>query len=393
MGVVYRAKDQKLGREVAIKVLPDAFGQDPVRVARFDREARAAAALNHPNICAIHEIGEHEGQPFIVMELMKGQTLEARLSTQGRLECDEVLELGTQLADALDAAHTAGIVHRDIKPANIFIADRGQTKILDFGLAKTNCLSDEEGLTVSNDVGPLTGHGATLGTVAYMSPEQALGKELDSRTDLFSLGVVIYEALTGKPAFMGATSAAIFDQILNRAPPSPVQHNPRISPELEGVVNKLLEKDVGLRYQHASELRVDLKRMRRDADSGHHQQRASLGGAARWSALKMGGAAALGALALVAIAWWARSFVGPAPAETSAPAVTISPLTDTDGLSLSGSWSPDGTPGGLRLHLERVDGYCRHVAGRWRTSSRRGRPQRRGHASLVAGWFSDRLPV
>ena len=176
-----------------------------------------------------------------------------------------------------------------------------------------------------------------------MSPEQALGKELDPRTDLFSLGVVIYEALTGRPAFMGATSAAIFDQILNRAPTSPVQLNPTVSPELEGVVNKLLEKDAGLRYQHASELRADLKRMRRDTDSGHQQRGVSLRGAARWSAMKVSGTAALGALALVAMAWLARSFLGPAPAGTSAPALTISPLTDTDGLSLSGSWSPDGT--------------------------------------------------
>jgi eukaryotic-like serine/threonine-protein kinase len=342
MGEVYRAKDQKLGREVAIKVLPDAFGQDPVRVARFEREARAAAALNHPNICAIHEIGEHEGQPFIVMELIKGQTLEARLLKQGRLECDDVLELSTQLAEALDVAHTAGIVHRDIKPANIFIAERGQAKILDFGLAKTNRLSDEQALTVSN-VGQLTGHGDTLGTLAYMSPEQALGKELDPRTDLFSLGVVIYEALTGKPAFTGATSAAVFDQILNRVPTSPVQLNPKVSPELEGVVNKLLEKDADLRYQHASELRADLKRIRRDTESGHPQRGVPVRAPARWSALKVSGTAALGALALGAMAWFARSFVGPAPAGTSAPALMISPLTDTDGLSLSGSWSPDST--------------------------------------------------
>ena len=342
MGEVYLAKDKKLGREVAIKVLPDSIGQDPVRVARFEREARAAAALNHPNICAIHEIGEHDGQPFLVMELMKGHTLEARLSKEGRLECGEVLELSTQLADALDAAHTAGIVHRDIKPANIFVTDRGQVKILDFGLAKTNLPIEQEALTVSYDGGKLTGHGATLGTVAYMSPEQALGKELDSRTDLFSLGVVVYEALTGRPPFMGATSAAIFDQILNRAPTSPMQLNPKISPELAGVVDKLLEKDSGLRYQHASDLRADLKRMRRAADSGDQQQ-VSPGGARRWSALKVGGTTAAGVLVVVAVAWWAKSVVGPAPAATSAPALTISPLTDTEGLSLSGSWSPDAT--------------------------------------------------
>ncbi len=340
MGEVYRAKDTRLGREVAIKVLPDAFGQDPVRVARFEREARAAAALNHPNICAIHEIGEHSGQPFIVMELIKGQTLEARLLKQGRLECDEVLELSTQLADALDAAHTAAIVHRDIKPANIFIADRGQAKILDFGLAKTNRVDDEEALT--NDVGRLTVDGATLGTVAYMSPEQALGKELDSRTDLFSLGVVMFEALTGQPAFKGATPAAIFDQILNRAPTWPALLNARISPELKGVVNKLLEKDAGLRYQHASELYADLKRMRRDIESADQQQGASSRGAARWSALRVS-LAALAAVALVAMAWLAKSFLGRAPAETSTPRLSISALTDAEGLTLSGSWSPDGT--------------------------------------------------
>jgi len=342
MGEVYRAKDKKLGREVAIKVLPDSIGQDPVRVARFEREARAAAALNHPNICAIHEIGEHDGQPFLVMELMRGHTLEARLSKGGRLECGEVLDLSTQLADALDAAHAAGIVHRDIKPANIFVTDRGQVKILDFGLAKTNLPIEQEALTVSYDGGNLTGDGATLGTVAYMSPEQALGKELDARTDLFSLGVVVYEALTGRPPFMGATSAAIFDQILNRAPTSPVQLNPKISPALAGVVDKLLEKDSGLRYQHASDLRADLKRMRRAADSGDQRQ-VSPGGARRWSALKVGGTTAVGVLVVVAVAWWAKSVVGPARAATSAPALTISPLTDTEGLSLSGSWSPDAT--------------------------------------------------
>ena len=340
MGEVYRAKDQKLGREVAVKILPDVFGRDPARVARFEREARAAAALSHPNICAIHEIGEHEGQPFIVMELIKGQTLEARLSKEGRLEYDAVLDLGIQLADALDAAHGAGIVHRDMKPANIFITDRGQAKILDFGLAKTGELSDQEAPTAAHDAG-LTAHGAVLGTVAYMSPEQALGKQLDARTDLFSLGLVIYEALTGKRAFTGDTSAAIFDQILNRPPTPLAQLSPKVSPELEGVVDKLLEKDVGLRYQHASELRADLKRMQRNSHSGQQQQRLAVH-AAGWSGLKLAAAAAFGVLALAAAVWVTRSFRAPAPT-AGAPALTITPLTDSDGLSLSGSWSPDAT--------------------------------------------------
>ena len=393
MGEVYRAKDRTLGREVAIKVLPDAFGHDPVRVARFKQEARAAAALNHPNICAIHEVGDHDGQPFIVMELLRGQTLEARLSSQGRLECDEVLELSTQLADALDAAHTAGIVHRDVKPANIFITDRGQAKILDFGIAKTNSLNAAEALTNTRDVGQLTGNGTTLGTLAYMSPEQALGKELDPRTDLFSLGAVIYEALTGKPPFTGATPAAIFDQILNRAPTAPVQLNPNVAPGLEGVVEKLLDKDVDLRYQHASELRADLKRMRRDTDSGSPATSSVLGecgtmecpeGDRRgrpWCSRARSRGVVGEERRRPGTSRDERAGAGDQPADRYGGALVVRQLV------------PRRYPGGLRLHLERVDGRRRHVARGRRTSSRRGRAQRRGHASLVARWLPDRLPV